>query len=57
MRPQREELLVVLDKKPLQQEWRVDPRPIEIGNEHADLEVVHEDLGRHGLRILRRNGV
>ena len=52
VRLQREDLLLVLDEEALQQERRVHPWPIEVGDEHADLEVGGEDLGCHGLGIL-----
>jgi len=52
VRLQREDLLGVLDQESLQQERRIDPRTVEVRDEHADLEVAREDLGGHGPRIL-----
>jgi hypothetical protein len=44
---QGRDLLVGLDDEPLEQERRIHPRPIEIRDKHADLEVRGVDLGRH----------
>ena len=52
VRLEREDLLLVLDQEPLQQERRVDPWTIEVRDEHADLQVDGVDLGSHGPRIL-----
>ena len=37
----------VLDQKTLNQKRGIQPRPIEFGDEHADLEIIHVNFDEH----------
>jgi hypothetical protein len=43
----RDDLVIALDEEALQRERRVDPRPVEVRDEHSHLELGGEDFGRH----------
>ena len=43
-------LILIFDQKSLQQEWCVDPRAVQIGDKHADLDVLRINFLGHGWR-------